>query len=277
MVTHNRDSIRQRAEEAATKLLQAIGTKPRMAMLLGTGHTSIANQLKEKYTFSQDELPGGLHFESSQSPVMFGYLEDVPVIVGDAPVVPYEGYSPDEVTFPVRVLHAMGAELLILTAAAASLSLQIEPGAIAVVEDHINLSGVHPLQGPNDEKLGPRFPDMSDPYTSAWRRVARSVAREVGIPCLPGVFAAVPGPCLPTRAEYRYLKIAGADLVGMSMVPEVLAAVHSGFQVLALVGVTQTVSLERHEPTSIEEMLDAADVAAPRIASLLTGIVGSVK
>ncbi len=277
MVTHNRDSIRQRAEAAAKKLLQAIGTQPRMAMLLGTGHTSIANQLKDSYTFSQGELPGGLHFDSTQSPMLFGYLEDVPVIVGDAPVVPYEGYSPDEVTFPVRVLHAMGADLLILTAAAASLSLQIEPGAVAIVEDHINLSGVHPLQGPNDEKLGPRFPDMSDPYTAAWRQVARNVASEVGIPCQQGVFAAVPGPCLPTRAEYRYLKIAGADLVGMSMVPEVLAAVHSGFQVLALVGVTQTASVERHEPTSIEEMLDAADVAAPRIASLITGIVGSAK
>lgn len=248
-------------------------------MLLGTGHTSIANQLKRRYTFSRDELPQGLHFDAKESgsPLLFGFLEDVPVIVGDAPVVGYEGYTAEEVTFPVRVLRAMGAELLILTAAGASLSLQIEPGAVAVVEDHINLSGIHPLQGPNDEQLGPRFPDMSDPYARAWRDVARSVAREAGIPCLPGVFAAVPGPCLPTRAEYRYLKIAGADLVGMSLVPEVLAAVHSGFQVLSLVGVTQTISLERHTPTSIEDMLDAADIAAPRIAALLTGIVGSVR
>jgi purine-nucleoside phosphorylase len=279
MVSHSRPSLRQRASDAAIKLLAAIPQKPRIAMLLGTGHTSIANQLKDRYTFAKDELPGGLHFGTTDTsvPLLFGFLEGVPVIVGDAPVVGYEGYTPDEVTFPVRVLRAMGADLLILTAAAASLSLQIEPGGVAVVEDHINLSGMHPLQGPNDDMLGPRFPDMTDPYTTAWRQVARNVANEAGIPCLPGVFAAVPGPSLPTRAEYRYLKIAGADLVGMSLVPEVLAAVHSGFQVLGLVGITQHVSLEQHTPTSIEDMLDAADVSAPRIAALLTGIVASVR
>jgi purine-nucleoside phosphorylase len=278
MVSPNRSTTRQLASEAATKLLEAIETKPRIAMLLGTGHTSIANQLKDKYTFSQDELPGGLHFDRKESqPLLFGHLEGVPVIVGDAPAVGFEGYSAEEVTFPVRVLRAMGADVLILTAAAASLSLQLEPGAIAVVEDHINFSGVHPLHGPNDDQLGPRFPDMSDPYTEGWRNIARNVAREAGIPCLPAVFAAVPGPSLPTRAEYRYLKLAGADLVGMSLVPEVVAAVHSGFQVLALAGVTQTISLERHTPSSIEDMLDAADVAAPRIATLLTGIAASVR
>jgi purine-nucleoside phosphorylase len=278
MVSPKRSTTRQLANEAATTLLEAIGTKPRIAMLLGTGHTSIANQLKDKYTFSKDELPGGLHFDRKESqPLLFGFLEGVPVIVGDAPAVGFEGYNAEEVTFPVRVLRAMGADVLILTAAAASLSLQIEPGAIAVVEDHINLSGIHPLHGPNDDQLGPRFPDMSDPYTEGWRTIARTVAREAGIPCLPGVFAAVPGPSLPTRAEYRYLKLAGADLVGMSLVPEVLAAVHSGFQVLALVGVTQAISLERHTPTSIEDMLDAADLAAPRIATMLTGIAASVR
>ena len=278
MVTPNRVTAGMLAKEAASKLLEAIDAKPRIAMLLGTGHTSIANQLQNAYTFSPDELPGGLHFDKKESqPLQFGYFEGVPVIVGDAPMVAYEGYTADQVTFPVRVLRAMGADLLILTAAAASLSLQLEPGAIAVIEDHINLSGIHPLHGPNDDSLGPRFPDMSDPYTEGWRKVARRVAREAGIPCLPGVFAAVPGPSLPTRAEYRHLKLIGADLVGMSLVPEVLAAVHAGFQVLALAGVTQSISLERHTPTSIEDMLDAADLAAPRIGALLTGITASVR
>ena len=277
MVKPTGNSVRQRANDAAKKLLSAIGTQPRVAMLLGTGHTSIANQLAKKYVFSHDQLPGGLHFDKDAAPLLFGYLEGVPVVVGDAPVAAYEGHTPDAVTFPVRVLRAMGAELLVLTAAAASLSLQIEPGSIAVVEDHINFSGQNPLQGPNDDMLGPRFPDMSDPYTTRWRQVARSIAREGGIPCLPAVFAAVSGPSLPTRAEYRYLKRAGADLVGMSMIAEVLSAVHSGFEILALVGVTQRVSLERHTPTDIEEMLDAADVAAPRISAMLTGIVGTLR
>lgn len=278
MVTPFRENTRHLATEAANKLLEAIGTKPRIAMLLGTGHTSIANQLQDKYTFSPKDLPGGLHFERRESqPLLFGYLEGVPVIVGDAPAVAFEGYSAAEVTFPVRVLRAMGADVLILTAAAASLSLQLEPGTIAVVEDHINFTGVHPLHGPNDDQLGPRFPDMSDPYTEGWRAIARSVAREAGIPCLPGVFAGVPGPSLPTRAEYRFLRTAGADMVGMSLVPEVLAAVHSGFQVLALVGITQSIEVDRTSPTSIEDMLDAADIAAPRIASMLTGIAASVE
>ena len=279
MVSPKRENTRHLATEAANKLLDAIdGVKPRIAMLLGTGHTSIVNQLQNKYTFTANELPSGLHFARRESqPLLFGYLEGVPVIVGDAPAVAFEGYSAEEVTFPVRVLRAMGADVLILTAAAASLSLQLELGSIAIVEDHINLSGVHPLHGPNDEQLGPRFPDMSDPYTEGWRIIARNVAREAGIPCLPGVFAAVPGPSLPTRAEYRFLKTAGADMVGMSLIPEVLAAVHSGFQVLALVGITQSISLEQHSPASIEDMLDAADVAAPRIASMLMGITASVE
>ena len=188
----------------------------------------------------------------------------------------YEGHPLRSVGFPVRLAHALGVQGIVLTNAAGGINPAFGPGTLMLITDHINLSFLNPLVGAVGEGEV-RFPDMSDPYTAAWRQVARNVASEVGIPCQQGVFAAVPGPCLPTRAEYRYLKIAGADLVGMSMVPEVLAAVHSGFQVLALVGVTQTASVERHEPTSIEEMLDAADVAAPRIASLITGIVGSVK
>jgi purine-nucleoside phosphorylase len=195
------------------------------------------------------------------------------VVVGDAPLAPYEGVGPFEVTFPVRVLKAMGAELLVLTAGAASLTHHLEPGSVAVIEDHLNFTNLHPLQGPPDEQLGPRFPDMTDPYPQKWRLLAREVGAEIGFSCLSAVFAAVPGPSLPTRAEYRFLRRAGADLVGMSLVPEVLAAVHSGLDVLALCGITQHVQVESTQPVDIEEMLDAADLAAPRMASMLTGIV----
>ncbi len=276
MVSHNQPSLRKHAESIAASLLEITGEQPKLAMLLGTGHTSIAGQLKNKHTFGPDDVPGGLHF-AKKAPLLFGHLEGVPVIVGDAPVAAYEGHSVDELALPVRVFRAMGAEALILTAAAASLSLQLEPGTIAIIEDHINLSGINPLQGPNDDMLGPRFPDMSDPYTSSWRQLARDVAKEIGIPCLPGIFAAVPGPSLPTRAEYRFLRRAGADLVGMSLVPEVLVATHAGFKVLALAAVTQLANVDSPEPTSIEDMLDAADVAAPRIAAMLTGISSSLR
>ncbi len=245
--------------------------RPRIAMLLGSGHASIANQLKEKVVLPGDDLPGApLH-----SPLLVGLLEGVPIAVADAPMSIYEGLSATELALPVRVLKALGSELLILTAGAASLCQQIEPGMIAVVEDHLNLSGIHPLIGPNDDQLGPRFPDMSEPYSREWQEIARDVALRAGIPCLPGVFAAVAGPSMPTRAEYRFLRQAGADLVGMSLVPETIAAVHAGFEVLALAGVTQQLSAGKSPQVSIEAMIEAADLAAPRMASLLVGIVAA--
>jgi purine-nucleoside phosphorylase len=231
--------------------------RPRVAMLLGSGHASIANQLKEKVVLPGDDLPGApLH-----SPLLVGLLEGVPIAVADAPLAIYEGLSATELALPVRVLKALGCEVLILTAGAASLSQQIEAGTIAVVEDHLNLSGMHPLVGPNDDQLGPRFPDMSEPYSREWQEI--------------GVFAAVAGPSMPTRAEYRFLRQAGADLVGMSLVPETIAAVHAGFEVLALAGVTQQLSAGKTAQVSIEAMIEAADLAAPRMASLLVGIVAA--
>jgi purine-nucleoside phosphorylase len=267
-------SPHKRARDVAQHILERTSLRPRIAMLLGAGHASIANQLKDKFAVHGEDLPNGLQFPS---PLLIGTLEGNIVAVADAPLAPYEGHSPAEVTFPVRVLRALGCEILIFTAGAASLSQQLEPGTVAVVEDHINLSGIHPLHGPNDDQLGPRFPDMSEPYRQRLCALARQVALRAGIPCLSGVFAAVPGPSLPTRAEYRFLRQIGADLVGMSLVPEVLAAVHAGFQVLALVGITQQVVPGRTSMASIEQMLDAADLAAPRMASLLVGIVGALR
>lgn len=261
------------AREVAQFVQERTHLRPRVAMLLGSGHASIANQLKEKVVLHGDDLPGS----PLQSPLLVGLLEGVPVAVADAPLATYEGHSASELALPVRVLKALGCELLILTAGAASLSQQLEPGTIAVVDDHLNLSGLQPLIGPNDDQLGPRFPDMSEPYSKAWQEVARDVALRAGIPCLPGVFAAVPGPSMPTRAEYHFLRQAGADLVGMSLVPEAIAAVHAGFQVLALVGITQQLLAGKPVQTSIEAMIDAADLAAPRMASLLVGIVASTR
>ncbi len=275
MVRRNPSPSQLSADEAAKSLTDRIGWEPRVAMLLGTGHVSIANQLEDKVVFTSADLPEGMaHSEDSQ--LIAGTLEGVRVVVTDPPLGAYGGHGPDEVAFPVRVLRAMGARLLILTAGAASLSHQLEAGNIAVLEDHINLSGIHPLQGPNDNNIGPRFPDMTTPYTGAWSELARDVATEIGVVCLPGIFAAVPGPSLPTRAEYRFLGRAGADLVGMSVVPEVLAAVHSGFEVLALVGITQQVKIESASPVDIEAMLDAADLAVPRMASMLIGILRAI-
>ncbi|MFO1051797.1 MAG: purine-nucleoside phosphorylase [Planctomycetota bacterium] len=271
MVSPAESPLRRRVKEVAQQLLEQFGNRPRVALLLGTGHGSISTQLQDKVQLHDS----GLVRLSEQSHLLGGMLEGVAVVVGDPPLAPYEGFGATDVTFPVRVLQAMGVELLVLTAGAASLSRQLEPGSIAIVEDHLNFTNMHPLQGPQVAELGPRFPDMSDPYPRKFRKLARDVSNEVGITCLEGVFAAVPGPSLPTRAEYRFLRRAGADLVGMSLVPEVLAAVHCGLPVLALVGITQFVEVENGRATDIEEMLDAADLAAPRMASLLSGIVAS--
>ncbi|MBL9078003.1 MAG: purine-nucleoside phosphorylase [Planctomycetes bacterium] len=266
-------SHRTLARDVAQFVHERTPLRPRVAMLLGTGHASIANQLKDKVVLPGDDLPGApLH-----APLLVGLLEGVPVAVADAPLAIYEGLTATELALPVRVLKALGCEVLILTAGAASLCQQIEPGMVAIVEDHLNWSGMHPLIGPNDDQLGPRFPDMSEPYDREWQEVARDVAVRAGIPCLPGVFAAVAGPSMPTRAEYRFLRQAGADLVGMSLVPEVIAAVHVGFQVLALVGVTQQLSVGKSAQVSIEAMIEAADLAAPRMASLLVGIVAAAR
>lgn len=261
------------AREIAQFVQTRTPLRPRVAMLLGSGHASIANQLKDKVVLHGDDLPG----TPLPTPLLVGLLEGVPVAVADAPFAAFEGLSAAELALPVRVLKAMGSEILILTAGAASLSQQIEPGTIAIVEDHLNFSGLHPLIGPNDDQLGPRFPDMNEPYAREWMEVARDVAMRAGIPCTPGVFAGVGGPSMPTRAEYRFLRAAGADLVGMSLVPEAIAAVHAGFQVLALVGVTQHVLAGKSAQASIEAMIDAADLAAPRMATLLVGIVAATR
>ncbi|MCA8949749.1 MAG: purine-nucleoside phosphorylase [Planctomycetes bacterium] len=268
-------SHRALARELARLVQERTALRPSVAMLLGTGHASVANQLKDKIAVHAGDLQPEGEERVMQSPILIGSLEGVPVAVADAPLGGYEGLAATDLAMPVRLLRALGADLLVITAGAASLCQQIEPGAIAVVEDHINLSGLHPLIGPNDDQLGPRFPDMSEPYSREWLNVARETATRAGIPCQPGVFAAVSGPTLPTRAEYRFLRGAGADLVGMSLVPEAIAAVHVGFEVLGLVGVTQQLLAGASTRVSIEAMIDAADLAGPRMASLLVGIVES--
>ena len=266
-------SHRQLARQLIDMLEERTALRPRIAMLLGSGHASIANQLKDKVVIPGEDIPG----QTLPTPILVGILEGTPVAVADAPLASFEGLSATELAHPVRVLKALGCELLVLTAGAASLSQQIERGSISVVEDHINLSGIHPLVGPNDDQLGPRFPDMSEPYSRKWLEIIRKVAIDAGVPCSRGVFAAMPGPSMPTRAEYRFLRNSGADLVGMSLVPEAIAGVHAGFAVLALVGVTQQVLAGETSRVSIEQMIDAADVAAPRMASLLVGLASAAR
>ncbi len=263
---------RERAKVAAETLANASGLRPRVAMFLGTGHVEFSSRLEDKTVFQTEEIP---EFPQSTegSTLVIGRYAGMDVVVADAPLAPYLGTTGLELAFPVRVFRALGAETLVLTAAAAALRAGCALGDLALVTDHLNFTSVNPLIGHNDELLGPRFPDMSEPYAPRPRQLARQVAEEAGFPVHEGIFAAVQGPSLPTRAEYRFLRSAGADYVGMSTVPEVIAAVHAGFRTLALLGITQRVDPMSPEPTNLEKIVDAADLAAPRVSTVLAGLL----
>ena len=267
--------MRERAQSAADRLVKRCGFRPRVALMLGTGHVEFAGRLEDKQTFHVEdfpEFPKGVE----SSTLVSGRAEGVPIILADAPLAPYLGVTGHDLAFPVRVVRRMGAEFLVLTAGAAALTPEATPGSLGLVCDHLNFSHINPLIGRNDELLGPRFPDLSEPYDPELRDILRGLAHEAGFPLVEGVFAAIQGPSLPTRAEYRHLRSTGADFVGMSTVPEVLAAVHVGLRVAAILGVTQCVDPADAAPTDLEKMVDAADLAAPRVSTMLAGLLEAI-
>lgn len=185
----------------------------------------------------------------------------------------YEGYSLQQVTLPVRVMRALGAELLVVSNACGGLNPYFHSGDIMVIEDHINLMGDNPLIGINDDRLGPRFPDMCEPYQQALVQRALKVARREGIVAHQGVFVAVAGPNLETRAEYRFLRLIGADAVGMSTVPEVIVAVHCGLRVVGFSIVTDMCLPDALEPANVEKIIAVANAAEPRLTTLVAGVL----
>jgi purine-nucleoside phosphorylase len=185
----------------------------------------------------------------------------------------YEGYTLQQVTFPVRVLQALGARTLVVSNACGGLHPLWEPGDLMLIADHINLLGDNPLVGANDDRLGPRFPDMSAPYDPALRALAHEVALAHRLTLREGVYVAVAGPNLETRAEYRMLRAIGADVVGMSTVPEVIVAVHGGMRVLGLSIVTDLCLPDALQPASLEKILAVAGVAEPRLTTLVRGVL----
>jgi purine-nucleoside phosphorylase len=189
----------------------------------------------------------------------------------------YEGYTLEQVTFPIRVMKALGARSLVLTSAVGGMSPDLEPGDIVAVTDHINLMGDNPLIGPNDERLGPRFPDMSEPYRRAYVALLEKVAADAGIPVKRGVLAAVAGPNLETAAEYRFLRRIGADIVGMSMVPETIVAVHGGMKVLGVSVVTDKADPDNLEPVNIHQILATAKRGEAKLRTLVMAFLRGVR
>jgi purine-nucleoside phosphorylase len=265
----------KRIEEAAAVVRARTRLRPEAGVILGTGLGDFADALALEAVVPFAEIP---HFpvstvESHAGELHLGRLAGRPVAVLKGRAHYYEGYTMREVAFPVRVLKALGCGTLVITSAVGGMNPDMPPGTIVVTTDHINLMGDNPLVGPNDDELGPRFPDMSEPYAHALVALAERVALDLGVPLQRGVLVGVPGPNLETAAEYRFLRAAGADVVGMSLVPENLAAVHGGQRVLAFNVVTDACLPDTLKPASIPEILAVAGRAAPTLIRLVTEVI----
>jgi len=251
--------------------------EPRIGIILGTGLGGLAGRIDAEATLDYEAIP---HFPVSTAvshtgQLVCGRLEGVPVLAMEGRFHAYEGYSYGQIVFPVRVMRAMGAELLIVSNACGGVNPQFDRGDIMVIEDHINLMNGNPLSGFNDDRLGPRFPDMSEPYDYRLIDRALEIARRENFVAHKGVYAAVTGPNLETRAEYRFLRTIGADVVGMSTVPEVLAARHGGMRCLGLSIITDMCLPDALAPVDLQEILAVAAEAEPKLRAIVLGIVAA--
>jgi len=265
--------------QASTDHLRAAGVpSPELVVILGSGLDGLTERLEGAISLPFAAIPGfaASTVDFHAGTLYFGRLAGRQLAVLAGRLHYYEGHSMAEVVHPLRTLRLLGAEGLIVTSAVGGLAPGLARSAIVAVSDHINLMGDNPLIGPNDERLGPRFPDLSAPYTPAWRRLAAEAAAGLGIPLAEGVLAAVAGPNLETAAEYRFLRRIGADLVGMSMVPETLAAVHMGMRVLGLAVVTDLCDPEALEPVDVPAILAAAGAARPQLEALTVAFLATL-
>jgi purine-nucleoside phosphorylase len=262
-------------EEARGFVAGRTSVRPEVAILLGTGLGRFAESMPGADVIPYADIPGfpTPSVESHAGELILGTLGGKPAAVLNGRVHYYEGYSMAEVAFPVRVARALGARTLIATNAAGGMNPLYAPADIVAVVDHVNLMGDNPLVGKNHDELGPRFPDMSEPYDRALISLAKEVALDEGIALREGVLAAVAGPNLETRAEYRFLRWAGADLVSMSLVPETIAAVHGGMRVLAFAVVTDLCLPDALEPIDVPRVFANAAKAEPLLTRLVTRIL----
>lgn len=250
---------------------------PDVAIILGTGLGALGRAIEVGTTVEYGEIPSFplSTVESHAGRLLFGTLGGRRVVAMQGRFHRYEGYTLQQVTFPVRVLHALGAKTLIVSNACGGMRPDWKAGDLMLIADHINMLGDSPLVGPNDPALGPRFPDMSDAYDPALRALARDIATRERITLREGVYVAVTGPNLETAAEYRMLRTIGADVVGMSTVPEVIVARHAGMRVLGISIITD-MCVEPLEPASLEKILAVAADAEPRLTALVSAVVSAL-
>lgn len=267
-------------DEAVGFIRKRVDARPRIGIVLGTGlgEGALTNELKARARIPYAEIP---HFpsstvESHAGNLILGELRGREVVVMSGRVHYYEGYTMREVTFPIRAIRGLGADTLVISSAVGGMNPLMRKGEVVCIVDHVNLMGDNPLIGKNDDSLGPRFPDMSEPYSRELVAAAERNAMKLGLPLNKGVLVGVAGPNLETRAEYRFLRAIGADVVGMSMVPENIVAVHGGMRVLGLSVITDECFPDALKPVDIREILRVAAEAEPKLARLVCEIVEEI-
>ena len=260
-----------RIRAAAGVVRKSTRLTPEVGIILGTGLGGLADEIAVEASIPYGQIPGFplSTVESHAGRLLLGRLGNRPVVAMQGRFHRYEGYGLGEVTFPVRVMHALGARTLVVSNSCGGINPLWNPGDLVLLSDHINLLGDNPLIGSNDERLGPRFPDMSAPYDPELRALARTVALELGITLREGVYVAVPGPNLETRAEYRMLRGMGADVVGMSTVPEVIVAGHEGMRTVGISIITDQCLPDALEPADITRIIATARRAEPSLTRLI--------
>lgn len=265
----------QQVQEAVKTIRSRTTLKPQVGIILGTGLGALAKDIKGAKKVPYRDIP---HFplstvETHAGQLLLGTLLGKRVVAMQGRFHRYEGYDQKQITFPVRVMRALGVKTLMVFSACGGINRNFFPGDLALLSDHINLMGETPLIGPNDERLGPRYPDLFNAYDAGLQALAQRVAQEQKVKLHSAVYAALSGPCLETVAEYRYLGIIGADCVGMSTVPEVIVARHAGMKVLGITVVTDRCVPDQLGPANIQEIIKAAMSAEPKLTKLVKEII----
>jgi purine-nucleoside phosphorylase len=269
------ESYIQKIAEGTEYIRSKTKLNPQIGIILGTGLGGLADELEIEISLSYKDIP---HFpistvETHEGKLLLGKLGGKDVVAMQGRFHYYEGYSMKQITFPVRIMSRLGVKYLLISNASGGMNPDFHRGDITIIEDHINLLGDNPLIGPNLDDFGPRFPDMSEPYSKKLIKLAEHAAGKAGISLKKGVFVAVSGPNLETRAEYKFLRIIGADCVGMSTVPENIVAVHCGMQVLGISVITDECFPETLQPVDIAEIIETAKIAEPKLTRIMKNVI----
>ncbi|MEA3495419.1 MAG: purine-nucleoside phosphorylase [Bacteroidota bacterium] len=271
----------KKINETIDFIKKKIDFEPQFGIILGTGLGGLVKDIEIKYTLDYDKIPNFpvSTVESHNGRLVFGILNGKKVVAMQGRFHYYEGYSFQELTFPVRILKFLGIEKLFISNACGSVNPDIKTGDVMIIKDHINLLGGNPLRGKNHEELGPRFPDMTEPYSRELIKKAQDIAKKLNFSDIrvhTGVYASVQGPNLETNAEYRYLRIIGADVVGMSTIPEAIVARHMSLPTFAISVITDEGFHDINEAVSIEDVISAANKSEPKMTAIIKNLISSL-